>query len=68
VEVTFMASESRQEKLEELASTIDELKTTVDELAADPLPDTNATSLNAVGTALEHASDAADDLIEDEDA
>jgi len=62
-----MGSESQQDKIDELASTIDDMKTTVDELATeDPLPDADATNLNVIQTALDRASDAADDLVEDE--
>ncbi len=62
-----MGSESQQDKIDELASTIDDMKTTVDELAAeDPLPDADATNLDVIQTALDRASDAADDLVEDE--
>ena len=62
-----MGSDSQRDKIDELASTIDDMKTTVDELAAeDPLPDADATNLNVIQTALDRASDAADDLVEEE--
>jgi hypothetical protein len=61
-----MGSDSHHDKIEELASTIDDMKVTVDELAAEPLPDTNVASLDTIQTALDRASDAADDLVEDE--
>jgi hypothetical protein len=61
-----MGSESKQGKIEELASTIDDMKTTADELAAGQLPDADVTNVNAIQTALDRASDAADNLVEDE--
>jgi hypothetical protein len=61
-----MGSESQEDKIDELASTIDEMKTTVDELSADLAPDADVTNLNAIQKALDRASDAADDLVEDE--
>jgi outer membrane murein-binding lipoprotein Lpp len=62
-----MGSESHQDKIDELASTIDDMKITVDELAAgDPVPDADATNLDAIQSALDDASDAADDLVEHE--
>ena len=43
-----MGSKSQQDKIDELAALIDDMKTTVDELAAeDPLPDADATNLDA---------------------
>ena len=62
-----MGSASQQDKIDDPASMIDDMKTTVDELAAeDPLPDADATNLNVIQTALDRASDAADDLVEEE--
>ena len=55
------------DKVDELANDLDELKTTVEELA-DAETTSNPKTLDALKSALEQASDAADDLEDEQDS
>jgi hypothetical protein len=56
------------DKVDELTSGLDELKTTVEELQIETATGIDAGQLEAVRSALEHASDAADEIEQERDS
>ena len=63
-----MARTQDDDKVEELSSGLEELKTTVEELQIETGTDIDPGRLEAVRSALEHASDAADEIEEERDS
>ena len=51
-----------EDKINDLTSDLEDLKTTVEELQVDPPMNVNAKSLEAVKAALQQASDATDEI------
>ena len=60
--------DDKNDKLDELTSGLDELKTTVEELQIETVTDVDEGRLEAVRSALEHASEAADEIEEERDS
>jgi hypothetical protein len=56
------------DKVDELTSGLDDLTTTVEELQIEPATDIDPGRLEAVRSALEHASDAADEIEQERDS
>src|SRR5688572_25598309 len=57
----------KSDRIDELANDLDELKTTAEELEDDPPAKVERKTIEALQQALEHASDAADELIGQKD-
>jgi hypothetical protein len=56
------------DKVDELTSGLDDLKTTVEELQIETATDIDAGRLEAVRSALEHASEAAEEIEDERDS
>jgi hypothetical protein len=67
-EHTMARPQDNDDKVDELTSGLDELKTTVEELQIDTATDIGAGRLEAVKSALEEASEAADEIEEERDS
>jgi len=63
-----MARTQDDDKVDELTSGLDELKTTVEELQIETATGIDAGQLEAVRSALEQASDAADEIEQERDS
>ena len=60
-------TQNDNDKVDELTSGLDELKTTVEELQIEPAGDSDAGRLESVKSALDQASEAADEIEEERD-
>jgi hypothetical protein len=67
-EQTMARTQDDDDKVDELTSGLDELKTTVEELQIETATGIDAGQLEAVRSALEQASDAADDIEQERDS
>ena len=56
-----------EDKINDLTSDLEDLKTTVEELQVDPRTNVDAESLQAVKAALQQASDATDEIEDQQD-
>ena len=56
-----------EDKINDLTSDLEDLKTTVEELQVDPPTNVDAESLQAVKAALQQASDATDEIEDQQD-